>query len=164
VRPKARTHRVLAVPSETVAAHRPTPPSWPDRVAAAFLAVVIVLGSALLWIGVPAGGLWLVGRVTSDALTAVLIALIAIPLAMVLVGWALYEANARYEELRGGADRRRSPPAWRTSLGEERASTRRRAGGRRLIDVSMTVSAVAAMLVLTIWFFFFAELRLSPFP
>jgi hypothetical protein len=50
------------------------------------------------------------------------------------------------------------------SLGEERASERRRAGGRSLIDVAMTVSAIAALLVLTIWFFFFAELRLSPFP
>jgi hypothetical protein len=30
--------------------------------------------------------------------------------------------------------------------------------------VAMTVSATAAVLVLTIWFFFFAELRLSPFP
>jgi hypothetical protein len=130
----------------------------------ACLAVVIVVGSALLWVGVPAGGLWLVGRVTSDALTAVLFALLAIPVAMVVVGWGLYHANARYEALHGGATRRRSPPAWRTSLGEERGSTRRAMGGRSLIDVSMTVSACLALLVLTIWFFFFAELRLSPFP
>ena len=131
---------------------------------AGFLATVIVLGSALLWVGVPVAGLWLAGRVTSDALTAVLFALLAIPLAMVVVGWGLYRANARYEALHAGSAPRRSPPAWRTSLGEERASTRRRAGGRSLIDVSMTVSACAALLVLTIWFFFFAELRLSPFP
>jgi hypothetical protein len=133
-------------------------------VRAAYLAIVIVVGSALLWVGVPVAGLWLAGRVTSDALTAVLFALLAIPVAMVGVGWALYEANARYEALHGGAARRRSPPAWRSSLGEERASTRRRAGGRSLIDVSMTVSACAALVVLAIWFFFFAELRLSPFP
>jgi hypothetical protein len=146
----------------------PTHPNLGDEVRAsaymACLAVVIVVGSALLWVGVPVAGLWLAGRVTSDALTAVLFALLAIPVAMVAVGWALYEANARYEALHGGAARRRSPPAWRTSLGEERASTRRRAGGRSLIDISMTVSASLALLVLTIWFFFFAELRLSPFP
>jgi hypothetical protein len=130
----------------------------------AYLAITIVLGSAFLWIGAPVGGLWLAGRVTSDALTAVLFALLAIPLSMVLVGWGLYRANARYEALQGGAAGRRSPPAWRASLGEERASTRRQAGGRSLIDISMTVSACAALLVLTIWFFFFAELRLSPFP
>jgi hypothetical protein len=50
------------------------------------------------------------------------------------------------------------------SLGDERAGARRRAGGCSLIDLSMTVSASAALVVLTIWFFFFAELRLSPFP
>jgi hypothetical protein len=36
--------------------------------------------------------------------------------------------------------------------------------GRQPIDIAMTVSAAAALLVLTIWFFLFAELRLSPFP
>jgi hypothetical protein len=141
-----------------------SPPSWSDRLAAGCLALAIVLGSVLLWIGVPVAGLWVAGRVTGDALSAVLFALLAIPLTMVVFGWALYRVSALYEALHGGAARRRSPPAWRVSLGEERASARRRAGGRSLIDVSMTVSASAALLVLTIWFFFFAELRLSPFP
>ena len=129
-----------------------------------YLAAIIVLGSFCLWIGVPVGGLWLAGRVTTDALTAVLFALIAIPLSMAIVGWGLYRANAHYEALHGGPARHRSPPAWRTSLGEERASTRRRAGGRSLIDVAMTVSASAALVVLIVWFFFYAELRLTPFP
>jgi hypothetical protein len=133
-------------------------------VKAAYLATVIVLGSLSLWIGVPVGGLWLAGHVTSDALTAVLFALIAIPLSMAVVGWGLYRANASYEALHGGPARRRSPPAWRTSLGEERASTRRQAGGRSLIDVAMTVSASAALVVLTVWFFFYAELPLTPMP
>jgi hypothetical protein len=135
-----------------------------ERVIAACLACVIVVGSAVVWIGVPVAGFWAIGALTSDAITAVLLALLAIPATMVAVGWALYRVNARYEALRGGETRRRSPPAWRTSLGEERPSTRRRAGGRTLIDVSMTVSCVAALLTLTIWFFFFAELRLSPLP
>jgi hypothetical protein len=147
-------------------AHRGgTPRSRAERLLAAALAVIIVLGSAVVWIGVPVAGFWAAGRLTTDAVTAVLFALLAIPLTMVAVGWALYRVNARYEDLRrGGEPPRRSPPAWRTSLGEERASTRRRAGGRTLIDVSMTVSCVTALLVLTIWFFFFAELRLSPLP
>jgi hypothetical protein len=146
-----------------LAADAPSP-SWIERLAAGCLAVVIVLGSAVLWIGVPAAGMWVAGRITGDALSAVLFALLAIPLTMVAFGWALYRASARYEALHGGAARRRSPPAWRVSLGDERAGARRRAGGRSLIDVSMTVSASAALVVLTIWFFFFAELRLSPFP
>lgn len=123
-----------------------------------------MLGSALLWMGVPVAGFWLAARVAPDGLTAVLSALIAVPVAMATVGWLLYRVSARYESLGGREERRRAPPAWRVSLSEERASDRRRAGGRPLIDVAMTVSAATAMLVLTIWFFFFAELRLSPFP
>jgi len=139
-------------------------PSWLDRVVAGCLAVSIVLGSAVVWMGVPVAGFWVAARITGEGVTAVLFALLAIPVTMAAFGWVLYRASARYEALRGGDQRRRGPPAWRVSLSEERASDRRRAGGRPLIDVAMTVSATAALLVLTIWFFFFAELRLSPFP
>ena len=139
-------------------------PSRVGRAEAGCLAVVIVAGSALVWIGVPVAAFWLAARVAPDGVTAVLSALIAIPAGMAAVGWLLARVSARYESLRGRPERRAGPPAWRVSLSEERASERRRAGGRPLIDVAMTVSAAAALLVLTIWFFFFAELRLSPFP
>jgi hypothetical protein len=134
------------------------------RVAAACLAVAIVLGSALMWIGVPVAGFWVAAKITGEGVSAVLFALLAIPLTMAAFGWLIYRASARYEALRGGTARRRGPPAWRVSLGEERASERRRAGGSQLTDVAMTLSAATALVVLTIWFFFFAELRLSPFP
>jgi hypothetical protein len=139
-------------------------PSRVGKAEAGCLAAVIVVGSALVWIGVPVAGFWVAARVAPDGVTAVLSALIAIPVAMAAVAWMLAQVSARYESVRGGGERRRDPPAWRVSLSEERASERRRAGGRLLIDVAMTVSAVAALIVLTIWFFFFAELRLSPFP
>jgi hypothetical protein len=139
------------------------PPS-PDRAAAGCLAVAIVLGSALMWLGVPVAGFWVAARITGEGVSAVLFALIAIPLTMAGFGWLIYRASVRYEALRGGPERRPGPPAWRVSLSEERATNRRRAGRRQLADIAMTVSAAAALLVLTIWFFFFAELRLSPFP
>jgi hypothetical protein len=141
-----------------------TRPSWLERAAAGSLAVVIVAGCGMLWIGVPVAGFWVAARITGDGVTAVLFALLAIPVTMAAFGWLLYRASARYEALRGRHEHRRGPPAWRVSLSEERASERRRAGGRPLIDVAMTASAAVALLVLTIWFFFFAELRLSPFP
>ena len=98
-------------------------------------------------------------------MTSVLFALVVIPLAMVAFGWLLYRVNARYERLRGGGDRRRTgPPAWRGSLGEERASHRRARADRPLIEIAMTVSAVVACVAMAVWFFAFAELRLSPFP
>ena len=141
-----------------------TPHTWGERVALASLAVVIVLGSALLWIGVPIAVLWVAGRITTDALRAVLFALIAVPTTMVALGWVLYRVSARYERLRGAERRGPSPPAWRSSLSEERGSERRRKGGRTLIDVAMAVSLVTALVVMTVWFFVFAEQTLSPLP
>jgi hypothetical protein len=142
----------------------PVDSGWGDRLAAGCLAVVIVAGSALLWIGVPAAGFWAASRVAGDGVSAVLLALLVIPPAMAVFGWWLYTVAARYETIRGRPAGRRSPPAWRTSLSEERLNARRRAAGRSLIDVAMTVSAVAALVILTVWFFFFAEMRLSPLP
>jgi hypothetical protein len=139
-------------------------PSWAVKAEAACLALVIVAGSALVWIGVPVGGFWLAAKVAPDGVSAVLLALLAIPVAMAGAGWLLAQVSTRYEALRGRAGRRSGPPAWRVSLSEERPGERRRAGGRQLLEVAMTASAIAALVVLTIWFFFFAEMRLSPFP
>ena len=141
-----------------------TPHSWGERAAVAALAVVIVLGSALVWIGVPVAGLWLAGRITTDPLRFVMFSLLAIPSTMVALGWVLYRAGAQYERLRGTERHHTTPPTWRSSLGEERASDRRRKGGRALIDISMTGSAVTALVVMAIWFFFYATSTLAPLP
>ena len=141
-----------------------TPHSRSERVAAAALAVVIVLGSALVWIGVPVAGLWVAGRVTTDPLRFVMFSLLAIPSTMVALGWLLYRAGDHYERLRGAERHASSPPSWRSSLSEERASDRRRKGGRSLIDISMTVSAITALVVMAIWFFFYATSTLAPLP
>jgi hypothetical protein len=132
-----------------------------DRLAARALAAVIVIGSAVLWIGVPFGSFWLAARVTSDSVRGVLFALLAIPVAMALGAWALYRVNSVYEGLRGEPARRTSPPAWRQSLGERR-DVRRASGPPRLIDVTMTGSAIVALVLLLIWFFFFADMQLAP--
>jgi hypothetical protein len=135
-----------------------------ERLAAACLAVAIVAGSALVWIGVPVGGIWVAGRVTGDGIAALLLALVAIPAAMTAVGWLLGQASARYEELRGRPADQPGPPSWRASLSEDRAGNRRARRPRRLLDAAMTISASTALVLLVIWFFFFAEFRLSPFP
>ncbi len=140
------------------------PQSWSERLAVAALAVVIVLGSALVWIGVPVAGLWVAGRVTTDPLRFIMFSLLAIPTTMVALGWLLYRAGGHYERLRGTERRGSSPPSWRSSLSEERASDRRRKGGRPLIDISMTASAVTALVVMAIWFFFYATSTLAPLP
>ena len=128
------------------------------ELAASMLAVVIVAGSLFVWIGVPVLGMRIIVAITSRSGDVLLLAVCGIPLAMVVVGWLLYRVNRVYEELRGGAP---EVPvghgAWLKSLSD----TRRRAlRPRRLIDVSMTASAATALVLMVVWFFFFAQMRL----
>jgi hypothetical protein len=127
----------------------------------ALLAVAIVLGSAALWIGIPLGGLWLAGELTTTAEGFLFATLGGIPLAMTAFAWLLYRVNGRYERSRGVDDtagRRRS--AWLVSSSDERGRVRRARSPRALIDVAMTVSATAALVLMAIWFFFFSEMWL----
>ena len=123
------------------------------------LALTLVAGSAFVWIGVPLGGLWLAGRITTDANHFLLFTLCAIPTAMVVFGWLLYRLNRLYEGMRAeraGAAVQRS--AWLRSSSDARRLARE--GPRPLIDMAMTASAWAAVILMATWFFFFAELRL----
>ena len=130
------------------------------HVVAAALALTIVLGSAFVWIGVPAGGLWLAGRITADPNHFLLLALCSIPTAMVVFGWLLYRVNRVYESFRAGTrvEVVGSRSAWLRSSSDERRGGRQ--APRALIDVAMTVSAWAAVVLMAVWFFLFAELRL----
>jgi hypothetical protein len=131
--------------------------------AAAFLAVFICIGSAFLWIGVPVLGFWLAGELTSSQQGFLFFVLLSIPVSMVGFGWLLYRMNGVYESLRG-TERQGGAPrsAWNRSLSDERSKSRRARAPRSLIDVAMTASAVTAMVLALIWFFFFAETILAP--
>jgi hypothetical protein len=126
------------------------------------LAAGVVLGSACLWIGIPVGGLWLAGELTSKATTFLLVILIAVPTSMVAFAWLLYRVNGLYEEMRGGPAGPPARSAWLVSSSDERRAMRRARGPRTLIDASMTASAVAALILMAIWFFFLADSPLAP--
>ena len=129
---------------------------------AATLAVVIVVGSAVLWIGIPVLGLWLAGRFTTDGQGFLFATLGGIPLAMVAFGWVLYRVNAAYERSRGpeaAPERQRS--AWLVSLSDERGRDRRARARRPLIDIAMTVSLSIALVLMAVWFFFFSHMWLA---
>ena len=139
--------------------------AWPDMsrtVALAALAICIVLGSLFLWIGIPVGLLWVGGQLTSTNTGFLFAALAGIPLAMTGFGWLLYRLNGIYEGLRGDAPTGPSRNPLLTSLSAERAGWRRAKAPRRLIDVAMTGSAIAALVLLLVWFFFLAEMHLAP--
>ena len=139
--------------------------AWPDMtkaVAIAALAAFIVFGSLFLWIGIPVGLLWLGGQLTTTGTGFLFAALAGIPLAMVGFGWILYRVNGVYERLRGehGVGAQRSP--WLRSLSDERSAFRRERAPRSLLELAMTGSAVFALVLLLVWFFFLAEMHLAP--
>jgi hypothetical protein len=129
--------------------------------ATGLLALAIVLGSAALWIGIPLGGLWLAGELTSTAQGFLFATLGGIPLAMTASAWLLYRVNDLYERSRGptgGEGRHHS--AWLVSSSDERNRARRARAPRPLIDVAMTLSAAAALVIMAIWFFFYSQMWL----
>jgi hypothetical protein len=132
-----------------------------EAMAVAALALLIVAGSAFIWIGLPALGFWIGGKLTSSAEAFLLFVLGAVPLSMVGFGWLLYRVAAVYERLRGRAAAGGSPrSAWLVSSTDERAPARRARAPRSLIDVSMAVSAVLALILMAVYFFFIGETRL----
>ena len=139
--------------------------SLPQRtgkgIAVAALAFALVAGSAFLWIGVPVLGFWLAGKLTDTAEGFLFAVLGGVPLAMVGFGWLLYRLNGLYEDLHSDDPQASAPrAAWLVSSSEERGRLRRARAPRTLIDVAMTVSAVSALVLLVIWFFFLAHMTL----
>jgi hypothetical protein len=106
--------------------------------ASAALGLLIVAGSAFIWIGLPPLGFWIAGQLTSTTESFLLFVLAAIPVSMIGFGWLLYRVGAVYEGLR----------------------LRRARSARPLVDVAMVVSAAVALVLLAVYFFFFGEMRL----
>ena len=136
-----------------------------ERALAALMATGIVLGSAFLWIGVPVLGMWIAGELTTTSQGFLFAVLGGIPLAMIGSGFLLYRLGAAYESVNGSD---RAAPAgrsaWLVSQSDERGSARRARGSRSLVDVSMATSAVVALVLIVVWFFFIADMNLAPLP
>jgi hypothetical protein len=134
-----------------------------ERLAEGALALCVVLGSAFLWIGIPFGEFWLAGELTTTAEGFLFAVLGGVPLTMVGFGWLLYRLNDVYESFRGSERQAvMGRSAWLMASSEERAKYRRQRAPRRLIDVAMTASAVVALVLMLVWFFFLAGSPLAP--
>ena len=117
------------------------------------LAAGIFLGSLALWVVVPFGSLWVASLIGDDAQTVVFSALFICPVAMLLCGLglgAMYRAYLRVSDAQPSQDR----SAWLGSLSGDRKPKR---GRRPVLDFSLTFSAGTAIVLLLVWFFFFAE-------
>lgn len=124
------------------------------------LAVAVFLGSFALWVVVPFGSLWISSRVSDNATNVLLTALILTPLAMLASGLGLSALYGLYLRV-ADAHPARGQRAWLGSLsGDRRPGVRAR---RPVLDVSLTFSAIAAIVLLLVWFLFAAE-RPIPLP
>jgi hypothetical protein len=72
-----------------------------DRAVAAFLLVLLVVGSLVLWIGVPVATLWALAQATDSATHHFVLGLIAVPLAMAMFAPLLFWVNALYLRVTG---------------------------------------------------------------
>ncbi|MFL5781045.1 MAG: hypothetical protein ACJ760_07025 [Thermoleophilaceae bacterium] len=118
----------------------------------------IFAGSLVLWLGIPAAGLWLVSKLSDNGLLVVFAVFgIFCPAATTALGLLLGRLNGTYYRVVGLEPDRR-PPAWRSSLSGDRATARR---PRNVLEVSLTLSVVIAVVAMIVWFFFFAH---SPMP
>ena len=135
-----------------------------ESLAAGVLAVFICVGSGVLWIGVPVGGMWLAGRLTETAEGFLFFVLGGIPLTMIALGFLLFRINVLYERLRPRGPSAPRRAAWLDAATEERPSLKRLRAGRSLLDVSMAISVVVALILLLVWFFAFAEMTLVSGP
>jgi hypothetical protein len=108
--------------------------------ASAVLTGVIMVGaSLLLWIGVPAGWLWIGSQIqgsTGNIGTAIAVMLIGAVVSIVALAWVLGRLNRVHEHLR-------------QARGAE-------ATGPPLLEVVLVVTAAVALIGFAIWFFVFA--------
>jgi hypothetical protein len=116
------------------------------------LAALIFLGSLVMWIGIPLGWVWLVSQFADHYPDVYAGALFGCPVTMVLFGLLLARLNGLHMRITGGHSAR-SRTAWLKSLSGDRLARR----PRTVLDTSMCVSVVIAILTIAVWYFFFAH-------
>jgi hypothetical protein len=134
--------------SERHAASRlETRPSGRQRIAGAFVLVVLGLACLVFWIGIPVGGLWALSKATDSFAGHFVIGLIGVPTAMALFSPAMFWLNALYLRVTGVL----------AQLEEEEEETGWQRRVRGPLEPMLFASFAVAIVALIIWFFFFAE-------
>ena len=125
------------------------------------LIVLMVLGSLLLWIGIPVGWLWVGSQVASGSqqtsLGTYMLVLAAIVVSMIAVGKGLSKLNEVYGRVTGEDPHVRVRMPWHRSMRGEEDSR----APRQILDVVMVATVAVAVVALLIWFAAFAG---SPLP
>jgi hypothetical protein len=114
-----------------------------DRVAAAFVLLLLAVGSLFLWAGIPYGLLWFFARVTDSWNGHFLMSVVLIPIAMALFAPVLFWLNGLYLRVTGvlRPDEEEDP-------------------GRRLrgpLEIFLYAGMIMAVVALCVWFFGYAH-------
>ena len=108
--------------------------------ASALLTTVIMIGaSLLLWIGVPAGWLWIGSQIqgsTGKVGTAILVMLGGAIVSIIALAWVLGKLNRAHEHLLAARGAERTGPP--------------------MLEVVLVVTAIIALVGFALWFFLFA--------
>ena len=123
---------------------------------AALLVLVMVVGSVLMWIGVPVFWLWLASRLADSSQPSAglyVLVLVGIAASMVALGKGLGIVNHVHMGLTDSLPDKRDQTVWLRSMRGER-DVRRQTG---VLGVVMAWSVSVALLVFGAWFFLFAE-------
>lgn len=125
------------------------------------LILVMVLGSLTLWLAVPLAWLWGASHVHQSldpSFGSYMAIAIGIPTTMLVLFMLLRRVDAVHRDLTGaGVDERPVPPPWRRSMRDERNMH----APTSALDIILVATAIAAGLVMLLWFAFFAG---SPLP
>jgi hypothetical protein len=122
-----------------------------DRLAAAFLLLVLGVGALVLWIGVPALCLWGASKITNSIVSHYLVATPATLVAMVAFGWFLYWVDRLYLRVTGAFD----PTLFDEDYDDEDDDEPRIPRGP--LEPLLIASLFIAVAALFVWFFVFAE-------
>jgi hypothetical protein len=126
-----------------------------NDLAAAGIVVLMVLGSLALWLAVPLAWLWLASQIDTSieaSFRAYGAVAIGVPATMLFLFWLLRRLDRFHQALTGATPTKRFAPAWRRSLSEERNLHEPTSA----LDIILAGTAVAAVVALAVWFFFFA--------
>ena len=118
-----------------------------ERLAGAFVLVVLAVCCVIFWIGVPLGFLWALSKATDDFALHFVAGLVGVPVAMALFSPVLFWLNNLYLRVTGIARRLEED--------EREAGWRRRVRGP--LEPMLLFSLLVAATALTIWFFVYAE-------
>ena len=122
-------------------------PAVHERIAGAFILVVMTVSCFAFWTGVPAATLWALGEVVESQTVHFLSALVAVPAMMLVSAMFLFWLNGLYLRITGVLRR--------LEADEDEAEWRRRLRGP--LEPLLITSLFIEVIALFVWFFLFAE-------